>query len=338
MIDETFSRSGGMEKVPGGPGIAKGYPAMSRFFAVLALLGSLAASAQTSSILTAPFTIRMAADLTNATHLFGASSCNTTLVVQWSVTLFSGTPNGPMKLWATKGECGDAPAAGDHSFDDVPWPNWQAAKQGTFNLKPAELPVFSSSTTSDDAGTTGNVCGTGGVSLSNQICGAYPYMTSLYAGTNTWMRASPLKLVYDTLPPAAPVISNVTAMDGSARVFFSIDSDTVTVEVQVKGPDDADFLRRAEVTSSVSALSVTGLRNSVEYRIRLIASDAAGNVSEPSAEVTATPIKTVGFWGSYRAAGGTDQAGCSAVPAGMPFLALLLGAGVRNGCRRRRNR
>ncbi|MBS1149495.1 MAG: fibronectin type domain protein, partial [Myxococcaceae bacterium] len=55
------------------------------------------------------------------------------------------------------------------------------------------------------------------------------------------------------------------------------------------------------------------------YDVQARGEDGAGNFSEPSALVAATPRLTRGFWATYRNAGGAEQGGCSAVH-GLPLL------------------
>lgn len=250
------------------------------------------------------------------TFSFGASSCNTTLLVQWQANLVD-QPCGPLHLWATQGtSCGDAPAATDISYADVDQFSVQTLRTGSVSVDLAQLPGF---TTETDGGTP---CGASGVEVTHSVCGAISTSYScFYGGTSSPTHATSLTLTYDTKPPAPPTPGDVSAFDGTVRVAFTAPADAATVGAQLEGPTDTDFLERASVAATQSSIVVKDLRDGVDYRLRLVAYDSAGNQSEPSAPVTVTPLATEGFWGAYRAAGGTDSAGCSSAPG--PLVGLL---------------
>jgi hypothetical protein len=287
------------------------------------------------------FTIRLPTEPTNAAISFGPSDCesNWSQTLDWTVSSAMGTPTGPLKLWATKGECGDEPnSTGDVSFEatGLEYPTWAAVGKGSFTVDLRKLPSFTQ-TPQDDGGVAGLTCGDRNRDGPNKICGSYAYKTSLYDQNSVVARASHLQLNYDSTPPKRPVITAVDAFDDTARLTFTIDSDTTVLWAQLKAPDDADFTTRAEVASSVTAISLSGLRTHVTYRLRLIAFDAAGNESEKSDEKTATPISTSGFWGVYREAGGTEPGGCNVAPILVPGAALLLLLQLRRALARRRD-
>jgi uncharacterized protein (TIGR03382 family) len=74
------------------------------------------------------------------------------------------------------------------------------------------------------------------------------------------------------------------------------------------------------ISAGQSTTTVSGLTNGVTYFVRLVAEDAANNVSDPSNVETGTPQASSGFFGAYRADGGPPP-GCSAAP-GAVVLAL----------------
>jgi hypothetical protein len=82
-------------------------------------------------------------------------------------------------------------------------------------------------------------------------------------------------------------------------------------------------------------ITIKGLTNSVPYALRLLAIDEAGNVSAPSATVSASPEASLGFAELYDESGGAEG-GCSMVGptrsgqgTGALVLALLLLGGAR---------
>ena len=64
----------------------------------------------------------------------------------------------------------------------------------------------------------------------------------------------------------------------------------------------------------------------------------AGNVSAESNVMSATPIATVGFWGTYRNLGGRESGGCSTTTAPFVLAGLLVSVGVLGSIRRRHTR
>jgi hypothetical protein len=262
---------------------------------------------------------------------FGGTSCNESVTLRWANTLtYSiGTicnAGSVLKLWATPGTtCQDTPGASDLAFNDVPVLTVDQLRQGTFTLKLSDLPDFKN-TTSADGGTL-DTCGSANpFTKTHVVCGVIDYavQSGFGCGTATKLRAAPLKLIYDTLPPGKPSITDFTAQDEAVRVAFSVDSDTSAVIVEARGPTDIDFVSRGETASSSTFIRGENLQNGVLYTVHLRARDAAGNLSDPSDPIEVTPIRTVGFWGYYKDQGGTDTAGCSTGLGLSPLLLIAL--------------
>jgi hypothetical protein len=291
-----------------------------------ALCGLLAASASVGQtmVVTPQIAILRVDDPNVDTFTFGAAQCSDTVTLQWSNTLAfatNGCSQNPLKLWSTAGECGDTKGTNDTSFTDVPALTLNTARTGTFQVKISELPDFKT-TTSADGGTLIPCGSTTPIEKVHRICGSVSYVPAFNGcvGTAQVLTATSLKLVYDTLPPSVPEITGSSPQDQGVRVVFTVDADTSVVLLEVKGPTDADFRQIADTSATNGLVRGTGLENNVPYEVRLRAQDAAGNVSDPTSEaLTITPIRTLGFWGYYKDAGGSEQ-GCSVGAGLMPLL------------------
>lgn len=291
-----------------------------RLATLLPLLAAGAASAQAIAInpILSP---------SSDSYTFGAAACNDTVTVRWTNTLtiiLTQCSQSPLKLWATAGECQETPGTADTRYEDVPSLTLNGVRQGSFSVKISELPDFKA-TTSADGGTLLPCSSSTPFTKTHRICGnvEYALSTGISCGTTTKLAATPLRLVFDTLPPGKPTITDYAAQDEAVRAGFTVDSDTTTVIMEVQGPTDVDFREIASTASTNGTIRGTGLQNNVPYVVRLRAKDGAGNPSEPSDSITATPIRTLGFWGYYKEAGGTDAGGCSV---GTGLVPLLLAA------------
>jgi hypothetical protein len=295
------------------------------------LMTGLTAFAQTTTILPGISLTRVENNVD--TYTFGAAQCNDTIGVRWTNTLLINTSQcapAPLKLWLTSGECGDDLVQGSTDvalpeIDAFTLNSAQLGRQGTFTVKIAELPDFKNTTTAD--GGMLQACGTSELEKTHRVCGAVSYRvqsTFGCSGDPIVQRASPpFKLVYDSKPPGPPTITEYAAQDEAVRVGFTVDTDTSVVLLEVKGPADVDFKQIQESLASNSSIKGDGLENNVSYEVQLRARDAAGNTSVPSAPITVTPIKTLGFFGYYKDLGGTDQ-GCSVGVGLMPLLLTAL--------------
>ncbi|MDP1827384.1 MAG: fibronectin type III domain-containing protein [Archangium sp.] len=262
------------------------------------------------------------------TYTFGASQCNDTVTLAWSNTLTISLiqcVQNPLKIWSTSGECQDTPGANDKRYDDVPALTVSTVRQGNFSVKLSELPGFRTTATAD--GGTVQPCGSALTTIEHRVCGSVSYALANgvggTCGTAMPYPATSLKLIYDTKPPASPTITEYAAQDMAVRLGFTVDSDATVVTMEVQGPTDPDWREIAETAASNGSIRGDGLENNVPYFVRLRARDAAGNVSIPTTELQVTPIRTLGFWGYYKEAGGTEQGGCSV---GAGLVPLLLAA------------
>lgn len=296
---------------------------MKRVLTLAVLVASFAASAQVLS----PLTIRRVDDPNIDTYTFGAAQCSTTLTVRWQYNTNIGTLCSSLRLWSTDGTCGDAAGTNDVKYDDVPAITVTGIRSGTFSVKISELPAFAKADTTTP-------CGGDRISKTHTLCGSIDYST-VGCGFSTALKlsASPLKLVYDTLPPTAPTITGLQGQDGAIKVEFTHDSDTTVVIGEVKGPSDTDFSYAGEAAASTGFVRLTRLNNGDTYDVRLRGKDASDNISDPSDIASATPVRTVGFFGVLREKGSSEQGGGCSV--GGPLMPLGLLALARALARRR---
>ena len=101
----------------------------------------------------------------------------------------------------------------------------------------------------------------------------------------------------DTEPPTAPgtpTVSDITT--SSARISWAASTDNVGVTGYVVQSAAGATL----ATSSTTSATLSGLAADTSYTVRVVARDAAGNTSQPSATVT------------FRTLGSSTEGGCSA--------------------------
>lgn len=307
-----------------------------RLVLLCALLSGLTASAQTMTTPILAITIREYAHPNADTFTFGAGDCATPIGIQWTNTLAINLTQCiamPLKIWVTAGECGEKAGANDISVAEIDSFTLSSARQGRITVTPnKDFPDFVNTSTTD--GGVLQQCGSAEeFTKTHRVCGSVEYKvySTLGCGDSTFNTAQGLKVVYDSKPPTAPTITEYAAQDEAVRVSFDADDDTSVILLEVKGPNDADFRQIQESSASNESIKGGGLENNVEYQVQIRARDAAGNTSVPSAPITVTPIKTLGFFGYYKDLGGTDQ-GCSV---GIGLMPLLLTAFALRRLRRK---
>ncbi len=320
---------------------------MSRFVAIfiaLSLAGpALGQTTTTANIVTQAFIIRTPESDFVDTITFRGDACEATYSVKYKYTQ-GFAPGGicsDFVIWATDAKaCADAPASNEPPLLTVGQYSLTATPTQVFNVHIAALPGFVTSTLSDGGVTSATACGDPNIktTVTHRICGAATPGTlgsispCAYVTTSTAkLKASELKLIYDTEPPVAPVIEGEPkGANGQATILFQANTDAAKVVpvvtlVGVDGGADEPTDPRAAVpiVSTARRVSITGLQNYRTYRVQLYFIDAAGNEGPLSAPAFVTPIKTVGFWQIYKDAGGTSEGGCSST--GLGLLPLLAG-------------
>jgi hypothetical protein len=239
---------------------------------------------------------------------FNKEGCTQPLSLTWTSTLLT-APCSALRFWSTQAECGDAPAAGDVQYQDVPIATVFSVKTGSFTIQLNQLPAFAN-------GDGGLVCGSEAVEKTQKVCGVYGSLATTAVCTPQHVQF--LNVIYDTKPPPAPVINSISEQDSALQVNFSV-TDTALVRFETRAAGEADFSRLAKtVEGTATSFRISDLKNGTTYEVRALAEDSAGNLSDPSEAFPATPRHTLGFWDNYRRAGGSEQ-GCSGV-AGLPLV------------------
>lgn len=246
---------------------------MKRIVTVLACVWSLSSWAQDA------FVISTALDNTQSSYFFAPGGCADTVTLRWTYAqAVAVTPNDSLQLWASSLEsCGDVPENEAKLLTTVSWPVVASTRSGSFDVRLSDLPMFDGGACPASSSTT-------------LICGAMPYLYSGTVGGTTKYAKGTGFIVFDPDPPAAPVITDAIAKDRGIDVDFVAPSDASLVALEVRAPSAADFQRVTSSSASEPKVTAAGLVNGVEYRVRLVAIDVAGNESTPSNEVTATPV------------------------------------------------
>ncbi len=294
-----------------------------RWVVLLVSVVSTVAAAQVAQ--TQPFRVRAEGRDTDTSLSFGAAECGSTLTIRWTYQpLLQQQVCAAVQFWTTDGECADAAGTNDRRLDDVAsflftGATATAPRTGTFTVSVSSLSGFQGG----DAGT----CGAPATTKRHRVCGAFKTSNTFCGQSEYTARADPLNLVYDAVPPARPVITALRVQDSAlaAEVAFGSD-DVVSLSAEVRKQGDASFRSGGSTTVSASDSSATvrvaGLENDTTYDVRVFASDAVGNTSEPSDVSAGTPIRMLGFFQVYRDAGGAGR-GCAAAPS-LAGLALGL--------------
>ncbi|WP_146146051.1 fibronectin type III domain-containing protein [Geodermatophilus tzadiensis] len=94
---------------------------------------------------------------------------------------------------------------------------------------------------------------------------------------------------FDQVAPTAPAGVTVTAGDRRALLRWTANGEPDVTAYRVLAEDGGTL---ATATAPATQVTVTGLVNGTERRLRVVAVDTSGNASSPSAEVAVTPVAT----------------------------------------------
>jgi hypothetical protein len=295
-----------------------------RTLVLLLLLFPAVASAQTASF---QFTV------TDDKFDLSAADCGTELVVQWTANKGStATACEDLEIWITPGSSCQEDGPGGTDLLAIPAPNLESGT-GTVTFQVDNLPVFND---------TDGQCGAQRTSTLS-LCGRFsmPQSSGIglpSCGSNNLVLADKIPVIYDGLPPPAPTLSRVEAQDEALQASVAPKGDTTELflEWQLASADPAGEWKPTAAVAIGAALRITGLVNDTQYRVRARARDDAGNTSDASNVELGTPRNSAGFFETYKAAGGEETGGCTAVGGGLGSTAGLLAVMALAGLRRAR--
>ena len=127
----------------------------------------------------------------------------------------------------------------------------------------------------------------------------------------------------DTTPPTKP--SSVSWTPGDSTLHVKAHVDSTTSSCKAIATSSADPGDHSSGEDACDTLTITNLKNLVDYQVVVYAIDAANNPSDASDPVTATPYPTQDFWDHYKADNGRETGGCSTAAGGAGLLLSLLG-------------
>ncbi len=270
---------------------------------------------------TTAFGIRETPQSTTDQLVIGASSCDSSLLLYWIWTQQFPQACGNLRIWSTDAtSCGNEPGKDDKEYDPVPLPQLTTLRQGTFTIVVDGLPGFKTGSPTP--------CGQANITKEHKICAVVQTSPNCFGGiggaATTPTQASPLRIIYDSQAPNAPVITAVRSQDSGLKVTYSAASDVTEVVPFVRAQGETDFARRANAgVNRNKDVTLGNLANGTTYEVFLRAVDGAGNESVDGERSTGLPVKTIGLWGLYRERGGTDTGGCQLASGLLPLAALV---------------
>jgi len=233
-------------------------------------------------------------------------------------------------LWlSSDGTCNRAPAAADLSLQQIAGGD-TTTTSGTLTLR-----------ASDALARGGDTCESQNATTSFRLCASTNRVVGDIIGTTCQDSISSvgtptIDFVYDPEPPPAPAAPTVTGLDSALSAHVTVSGDAALMRVEVRqltegedgGVGVGELVTSKEQIASNTVFRLDGLENGVEYAVRAIAVDAAGNTSEPSPIATGTPVASNGFYGGYIGAGGAETGGCTAAGGGITGCAVLASLGI----------
>jgi MYXO-CTERM domain-containing protein len=273
-----------------------------RFLLPLLLLPAVAAG-QTPTPTTPALTVALP-DAAATSKSFNSCAANITLTVQVAQgTQLCASSNAVVWVVPGTGGCATTPPDGNSTsawrVEVTPAELTQSpAKTVSFTLDQVPLPP------TGDAATP---CPAERATRTYKACGAYKSLVNSGFGIATcatdYTAGRGVTLVYDTQPPAAPEIE-VVPRDGALQlnVLSAEDGASIDYEVFRADADGGGEVKVAadNIPATTRSRIITGLQNTVPYRVVAYARDAADNRSDTAGEGTGTPILTCGFFCAHQ--------------------------------------
>jgi hypothetical protein len=292
----------------------------------LLLLPSLAAAQTTTPTLTLGFPANSTLPFVDSVLTAGPGECGEDVILTWSVSRDLCQPlslylvdsatactaeivpvSGVFRRNVPAADVNSAPPSGDAN----------SLHAGTVTFTVAD--IFNSVPPAGATATT--ACGSADPQTRRfRVCGLSKVNDGL--GCNVDFQSTPddLEVVYDTEKPPAPTVT-VSAQDEKLVVQIREDDDIDSRRVQIRLQSEPDTaFRDAGTRLSVGQFEISPLTNGTIYVVRAFQTDLAGNESDPSASIEATPMEVADFFERYQAAGGSETGGCG-VAGGMGLTA-----------------
>ena len=258
------------------------------------------------------------------TAVVGPNDCGINISVTWTVTPLATCSS--LKIWlSTANSCPQEPAATDPVLEQRGPPLSETTR--TFNLAVGDLPLFGA-----DAGVS---CGAPGQDVTFKLCASVKVIGALNTCDTFVEETTPPTVRYDSTPPPAPTITRADEQDSAIVVTVSIQGDDVASVIVVATDSSGAQAAQVERATPTGSIRLGNLTNGTTYNVTAQARDEAGNLSQTSQPVQATPVLTSGFFRRYLDEGGSEQGGCSSA-GGAALGALSVAAGMWLAWRRRR--
>ncbi len=166
-----------------------------------------------------------------------------------------------------------------------------------------------------------------GIDISNAVCASVNFRTVGATTCSPLTSSTNLTLRYDAKPPVPPTVS-LLGQDSKIVVQLGNNGESSVAYYRVEyapllstsdaGPAWLQVI--PDLSATKNSQTITDLTNDQPYVVRAYSLDEVLNLSPPSAEQTATPLASNGFWAEYKSAGGHELGGCSAADATVPSL------------------
>ncbi|WNG45820.1 hypothetical protein F0U60_18155 [Archangium minus] len=268
----------------------------------------------------------------------GPNQCGSTVPFNWTIG-FTPCVTGSLDMWITVDssckESADEQTGETLELESISYTTiTNQGGQGQSSFPVSDLPIFTEA--DSDGGGVG--CGARGISKTMRLCAAAPQADPYFpsnCSTSVVRAQTPLRITYDTKPPAAPTITGVAGLDKALRINVSAPEDANRVRVVVLR--DGAQLTSQTAGVDVGSIRVENLENEVTYQVHAYAIDEADNESEQFATGEGTPARSLGFYEKYREMGGTETGGCGATGGGLTGGAVLAALGIWLSSRRNRS-